>query len=293
MLSREYDNIPDFYRHKLLPLVVTTEVWIVINYLFLVALGSLHWNLSELLSEMLMLKSLQFSHMWYMPMIIGIYCVIPFLANLVNNYMTPKRAFIPMVIACALLFVVPTAISVLTVFNPPFFENLFPKIYTIAFGGIYVFYVLAGYFIAKRAVCEKWPTALLILGGLFCFISITAAQFGQLLTMKHPSLHLIWYDSAFILGMGICSFELFRRFGDRVSEKTKTTCATLSKISFGMYFVHMPIRMLLVTYVSFDFLSVPGRILILWIATFALSAVIMYILCKSQRLSRILACYRG
>ena len=81
LLKREY-RVKDFYKKSLIPLLLTTEIWIVLNYLFVCSpVKNDAFHLPELFQEMLFLKDSSLSHMWYMPVILGIYLVVAFLSE--------------------------------------------------------------------------------------------------------------------------------------------------------------------------------------------------------------------
>lgn len=75
-----------FYRSSLLPLIATTEIWIVVNYLFVCVVNDKAFEIKELVKEILFLKTLELSHMWYMPVIIGIYIALPFVSVAVKAF---------------------------------------------------------------------------------------------------------------------------------------------------------------------------------------------------------------
>lgn len=71
----------------------------------LVFMGRPDINILDILKSLLFFKQTAMSHMWYMPVIIGIYLFIPFIANALNH--TEIRSmYIPLMIAFIYLFVV-------------------------------------------------------------------------------------------------------------------------------------------------------------------------------------------
>lgn len=75
-MGREY-RVKEFYKSSLLPLVLTTEIWMIANYLFVCSPVQDHvFKIDELFREMLFLERPSLSHMWYMPMIIGVYVAL-------------------------------------------------------------------------------------------------------------------------------------------------------------------------------------------------------------------------
>ena len=82
LLDRDYDisRINRFWRKNWLALFMTTEIWIVLYDVFLRVFHFQHWSTKGILKDMLFLNQVHIGHMWYMPMIIGLYVCIPFAA---------------------------------------------------------------------------------------------------------------------------------------------------------------------------------------------------------------------
>ncbi len=83
LLDRDYDisRIYHFWRKNWLALLVTMEIWIILYNVFLRVFHFQHWSTRGLLKDMFFLNQVHMGHMWYMPMIIGLYVYIPFAAR--------------------------------------------------------------------------------------------------------------------------------------------------------------------------------------------------------------------
>ena len=73
MLPRDYPDVSAFYKKSLFPLFLTTEIWLFFNYIFYCLIEHKTFEISRLILEMLFLKASSLSHMWYMPVITGIF----------------------------------------------------------------------------------------------------------------------------------------------------------------------------------------------------------------------------
>lgn len=93
ILPRDYPDVSAFYKKSLLPLFLTTEIWIFFNYIFCCVIEHQTFNISRLLLEMLFLKSSSLSHMWYMPVILGCYIALPFLSRLLQTSTNLRAVF--------------------------------------------------------------------------------------------------------------------------------------------------------------------------------------------------------
>ena len=69
LLDRDYssaDKIFRFYKHNLLPIIITTEIWNLI-YDAVIFIGNGKFDFDMLIRDLLFLKTNQMGNMWYMP----------------------------------------------------------------------------------------------------------------------------------------------------------------------------------------------------------------------------------
>lgn len=87
-LKRKYDDASCliFWKKNWIGLLITTEIWIILYHIFFAIFYNQPFNTKLMLENMLFLKQVPLSHMWYMPMIIGLYIFIPFVANAVQKF---------------------------------------------------------------------------------------------------------------------------------------------------------------------------------------------------------------
>lgn len=107
LLDRDFstsEKIIKFYKRNLLPLWLTTVIWIVIYFVAGVAKGTMEPDYIGLLKDVLFLRTYLMGHMWYMPMIIGMYVALPFVSNAVKN-ISSKVLAIPFCIVVFLYFI--------------------------------------------------------------------------------------------------------------------------------------------------------------------------------------------
>ena len=79
-------------------------IWIVIYFVAGVAKGTMEPDYIGLLKDVLFLRTYLMGHMWYMPMIIGMYVALPFVSNAVKN-ISSKVLAIPFCIVVFLYFI--------------------------------------------------------------------------------------------------------------------------------------------------------------------------------------------
>lgn len=271
MLGREYP-IKEYFIKTVLPLILTTEIWIVLNFLFVNYSSGL--NIKPLLKQMLFLDPAEMVHMWYMPMIIGFYIVIPFLSKAIKDYSIAEIS-VPLAFAFVAFFAIP-------IYNDFAGEIItsFPDIHTIIntsfLGGIYAIYLILGFYIGKKNLCSKLPFWLLVLIGVLSFAlnTIFAHYF-----LQHELFHtdvFAWYSSPFILVLCVVLFELVKRF----AKKENRFVQYVARVSFGIFLLHN-FFLYFITQLETRFGAfMPYSIVLKFVLRFILSFGLSLLLCK-------------
>lgn len=239
LLDRDFstsDKILKFYKKNLLPLWLTTVIWIVIYFIAGVLKGTMEADFVGLLKDVLFLRTYLMGHMWYMPMIIGMYVALPFVSNAIKN-ISSKVLAIPYCIVLFLYFV----FSLISVLENSFgFDlELERKLDTTFLGGTYGVYIIFGLF-CKRGDLKKIKTpvvwAISALGFVFTAFMIWLSN------SRGYDFHL-WYDFPGIFLASMFAFEGFSRMKlESKAAKLATPLVTqISVVSLGMYFIHKPI----------------------------------------------------
>ena len=84
-VCKSWNDITSFIKTKWIPLFICYETWVLIYSAFVFFFWD-RFELKTLISEMLLMRQPPFGHLWYMPMIIGVYLVIPFLSFLFHHF---------------------------------------------------------------------------------------------------------------------------------------------------------------------------------------------------------------
>ena len=237
LLPRSYEGkVLHFWKSHLLPLIITWEVWIVIYTFFLYLYIGIPFTLLDLIKKMLFLKGVGLSHEWYMPMIIGMYFFIPLLSIVLNKIDTK------IIIICALItyfyyFVLPSLNIILTIQGKELCYGLLDMHYS---GGEYGLYLVLGYLSSKIKFSERKHSFLYI--GIFIGAYLCTVQF-QKYVFNNSYEYGIWYT--FLL-VPVSSFALFIFLKGINSDKIfNKLFYNISKVSFGMYLMHMiPLHMI-------------------------------------------------
>lgn len=173
LLPRYYDaaGVKKFYKHNFLPMLGVWEIWVLIYCIFISWHDQKPFDLVEYIQKALLLRHAGLSHAWYMPMIIGMYLFLPYVANALHQ-IEGKLLGIFMLAVYAYCFVAPSVNLYQTVFQI-FPDKLVSAQPDLSYGGnCYGLYLVLGYEIARyqgkieaffsRNYCKKF---LILAGG--------------------------------------------------------------------------------------------------------------------------------
>jgi len=251
MIGREYALLMNFYKKKLLPLYLVSVFWC-----FIYGFGSAD-IIANLINSLKMVVSAK--HLWYLPILLQLYAVLPFLSYL--------KKLSDLDLICLLIMCI--CLSWLGIF----------KIMPIALGSMvsYVYiYVIYGYLCYDRKIYKKLPLLvwfILFAVSVFLFVwtdwnPIYQSYFANL------GLDIWWYYSPFLMLAGLALYPLLLNI--RSSGKIVTI---ISKCSFGMFAVHLFFIQIISNYTENITISVL-KTFVLFILAFGLSWAISFIVGK-------------
>lgn len=194
---------------------------------------------------MLFLDEVNIDNYWYMPVILGIYLFVPFVATALQHFDT-RIIMIPLVIASCFVFGVSLANVVLETLGA---ETLSAQLSLEFGGGVYGILVIVGYLFKKGAfngVKKGWFAAALV-GGLSAAIAL------QLWTISNDYFYAVWYDNPFIC---LTSWGLFGLVQGTDTVPLAGVVERLSTSSFGIYLVHLPLMYVFILKLGFVHRSV-------------------------------------
>lgn len=232
LLERDIE-INVFYKHSLIPLLITTEVWTIIYYFYNIWAAKSAFNVQTFLYDALFLKNSSANHMWYLPMILGFYLIMPFLSKALKS-VSFSAALIPLSIAFF-------AFSIIPLFNA-FASEVFKTLPDITFsfdvaflGGVYGFLLVMGHYVTHSPIFKKIPFYVFI---VVLLVSLAFNTIGARYFYTHNLYHsivFVWYNSPFIIVASVCLFACL----SKLKIKRSATAATiLSKGSFTIYLIH-------------------------------------------------------
>ena len=276
------DDVKRFYKHNLLSLLITTEIWYIIMYWFLYLADSsiqkIDWlkAIGGMFGTMLFQNQRTMGSMWYMPMILCVYTTLPFAVMVKDKLEGSKERllYLPVALLFVIAMVFPFVNGLLTLLG---LETLTSPLGEHYFFSFYYIYIIVGYLIGKGALSRlSTGTVAAVAGGSF----LICCGY-QLWAYSMPANYLVAYDFPL---MSVCAgflFELVRRKADDMRKAEKPiTC--VSRISFGIYFVHIVIMTVLVAVLD---RVVPGlyrplRLILLEVVSVGLSIAVILPLSK-------------
>lgn len=255
MLDRDYatpGKIKRFLVHNWLPLVFAFEIWVVVSSLVPVARmfmdsGSLAKTIGDVLGTAFFWREPFLIHLWYMQLLIGIYLFIPALAICLRASTTNEtRIWLYIVLGLFIcwVFVLPTVQQILSWYG----INIGGESTLGWFSGrgaMGIAFMLLGYCIRTIPVLHscrqsmRWiifALSLLLLWGVSALDWIETKQSFMVTSGFFP-----------IAFFGFALFLLMEPLGHLMvrMHKFSRVCLRISKLSFGIYMVHLPMSMLL------------------------------------------------
>lgn len=243
MIKRDFSNkevLNKFIKHNWVSLFITTEIWLAIMY-FQLSFGDLVLNYSSsaltefvanFVLNQLFLNQTTMGSMWYMPMILCVYLMIPVASIAIKN-INRKYILLLVAFAAALSMLIPNLNTIVSGLG---IEKSFKSAFTINdLFSIYFIYVVLGYYIGDgllNRIKNKW----VILGGGIVSFGLTALF--QFWIYSSPIDYYLRYRDIGILISACFLLECFRRWSQFLMP-IKKQIIYLSSISFGIYFVHI------------------------------------------------------
>jgi len=276
ILSKKFETADDlkyFYRHNVFRLFLLIEVWNLI-YNFILAGTRDNFDPLSFLRCFFFLEIPDMPNMWYMPMILGLYLGLPFVAMAVQRFSARDLAlpFGAVLFACS---IIPTLNAFLG-FHGSYKLDVLADLSLL--GGLYTLYIVAGYYIAKGSLKNLGTGTVWILAlGGFVFAYLT-----QTYTLEREyEWFFLWYNNLGVVLCGLSLFELFRRSPTRtVPAGLEKSSYNLSRWSLGLYFLHILFVKFLTPLLAATSIRRIFLWLILWVAATAGSVLITALLQK-------------
>lgn len=287
-----YSDVIIFYKNNLLKLLITSELWIAIMYWIIIISKLPGYDIPNKFSSIIVnfIATLLFNmnytygNMWYIPMILAIYIILPCFSIAINK-VGIKIFIIPFFAVLTTGMLIPNFNELLEILRIDYvvqtdivWQNIF---------SIYMLYILIGYCISQGLLKKVHSNVLITLFVLlFAFSIIYIILYSNI-----GSYYDISYYHIYTLLVAALLFEILRRYGNLVKQYS-ASITYLSKISFAIYFMHI-ILMEFMRY-SYDFNKLPHivSLLILEIVPILLSILFIVLLSRNKYLRKYLLMIR-
>ena len=272
LLDRTYNDerVRKFWQKNCKGLIIITIIWAAIYAVSLqfVTVSSVHVNFSEA-------GNLFFSHMWYMPMIIGMYLSMPFVSSALSHF-DPKTIYQATIVFTLLAFLLPFVTTVLAMHG---IENVNIQ-YCLGFsGGVYGIYIILGYLV-KKNLFKKYSSSKLAVLAIVSFLICVLFQYYAFVKGYD---FFLWYEFPFILTGSFALFELCSRME---TVRAYPIVTFLAKYSFAVFLVHNLFRLPLLPLVVQLPYSEPVKAIILWILLIIFSYIAVVIIYRIPRFGK-------
>ena len=272
LIDRTYDNerVHKFWNKSCKGLIIVTIIWAIIYALSLqfITVGSGQVNFAEA-------GNLFFSHMWYMPMIIGMYLSMPFVSNAFEKF-NSNTIWQATVVFSLLAFLLPFITLVLDMQG---IKNVNIQ-YCLGFsGGVYGIYIILGYLV-KKGQFKHYDSVKL---GLIALISFMICLLFQYYAFTKGYGFELWYEFPFVLTGSFALFELCSRIG---KVRVYPIVIFLSKYSFAVFLVHNLFRLPLLPLVVQLPYTEPVKAIILWVLLIIFSYIAVVIIYRIPKFGK-------
>ena len=272
LLDRSYDDerVRKFWQKNCKGLIIVTVLWAVIYAISLqfITVKSGHVTFGEA-------GTLFFSHMWYMPMIIGMYLSIPFVSEALEKF-DSDTIWQATIVFSFLAFLLP---FITLMFDMHGIKNVSVQ-YCLGFsGGVYGIYIILGYLV-KKGQFKHYDNIKL---GLIALISFMICLFFQYYAFTKGYNFQLWYEFPFVLTGSFALFELCSRMG---KVRAYPIVSFLAKYSFAVFLVHNLFRLPLLPIVVQLPFTEPVKAIILWILLIIFSYIAVVIIYRIPRFGK-------
>ena len=272
LLDRAYDDerVRKFWANNCKGLIIITIIWAVIYAVSLqfITVKSGQVNFSEA-------GNLFFSHMWYMPMIIGMYLSLPFVSSALQHF-DPETINQATIVFAFLAFLLPFITLVLAMHG---IQNVNIQ-YCLGFsGGVYGIYITLGYLV-KKGLFKKYSSPRL---GMLAIVSFVICVLFQYYAFIRGYNFFLWYEFPFVLTGSFALFELCSR---KETVMAYPVVSFLAKYSFAVFLVHNLFRLPLLPLVVQLPYTEPVKAIILWILLIFFSYLATVIIYRIPRFGK-------
>ena len=280
LIPRDYDwtKTKKFYKRNFLTILLIWELWIPINALIAWNYHGMEFHKTDLLNMALFLQMQPILHFWYLPVILGIYVFIPYLARMFRA-ISDKEFLIPLTLIFIYIFVFPSIAHIRGIEYDIRLDLGFSD-------GFFGTYVVLGYAFHRfeHQLKSYFSRGKLIAIIVILIVAITGVQMW--LPVKNGSIYHLWYDFFLIPPTTMAIFILLK---DIKFMRLSKLVENISACSFGIYLIHMAIILFLERNGFIDFANgMAAKVLALTVMVPIISFLSVFLLRKVPYLGKLL-----
>lgn len=285
LLDRKYEEkseLTRFIKHNWWELFRTTEIWLVIMFCYMQCFPSsvtrtdgIFFAILDLAKTILFINQTTMSSMWYMSMILCVYWMIPVISIGLRK-LGDQLFYVLCAVSVMSSMIIPNINTVLRTLGIE--KSIQFALSTTDIFSIYFLYVLAGYWVSHRKL-EQINKVWIYLGFAIGFLGTFLFQYWMHVASSN---YYVRYADIGILVSGTFLFEIIRRNAEKVRGIGKAI-TNLSKISFGIYFLHICIMMGVNALIKDRILMFP-KFFVLEILSFLGAVAIIWLTSKNKRI---------
>lgn len=277
-------SVIKFYKNNLLPLVIANALWNLMYTIYNHFMLGTNIDVLEIIKETLLLSGTAIDQLWYLPMIISLYIGVPIIANIVKKF-SFKIVSIIMVVIFVYKFIIPGLNNVFLVLG---IEQAFSTGLNLSFlGETFGLHMLIGFYIyvGKK---DKKHNLIYILMTVISFMLMVMLQLYSLRSGSNY-VYYVWHDFPLLIITAAGVFLLLNNINEsKIPNFIAKISVFLSKMSFGIYVVHMAILGWIEKIMIFINVSHLMKTLLCLGITFILSTLVVFIISRNKYLAKYL-----
>ena len=232
-------DLKRLYSKNILRLLVAYLFWIVFyaGYNFYMAHGGIKLeNMGQILSDAIMNPMY---HLWFVPMLIGIYCFLPVLQTITKNASEKEMRYI--LILFFLFGIVKNSLMYLG-YGPIVYVNAMLSRFSVDMLVGYVGYFLLGHYIVTYSFTKNMRVSLWSLGIISFMICVVGTSLWSINAGKGIT-YLYEYQFVTTFFTSVAVFVLGKYVFSKINlnEPAQKMITNISNASFGIYLVHIAV----------------------------------------------------
>ena len=202
---------------------------LILAYLFWTIFYYFVFDFNGMFSLKELVLSNTYFHLWFLPMLAGVYLLIPIMRKIIENNRIMRYT-----IVLWLFYLLYNFFSTLIPIKFPHIWSLFVINPIIAFSG----YFILGYYLSHRSHSRQtklWVILLGLLGVLFTIVSTVIISIKE----GKPSDQFFSDYCPNVIAMAVALFVLIKEISHRYGKRIKDICEYVRKDLFGVYLIHL------------------------------------------------------